>query len=549
MMKSIYRLTMVILPALLLAALFTSCDDDDKYNKIDDLFQPRFVLDRPEVKSNSITMVWYEVNDAVSYTVQLHQDNYYNSLYMEVETTNPYIVLDDIIYGTTFYIRVRSNAANAVNNSQWAYTSASTEARPEYAKIVEDVSKTEIAEESAIIRWKKDSENPVDSISVMPMMDSSLPGVYRYLTEEEKDQGYAEIGGLTKNTLYAANVYDTNKPRKYDKPYNQVTFRTAGPSAASVEIGWDDDLTAILTANNDDAEIPEGTEYFLPAGSSYRLTPFAIKKGFRLVGSTEGEKPIVTMESSWNVTAGSYISSLEFANIEFRQEILNSYFLNVGNSYTMENVSFVNCDFIRFGRGFWRHQGANAKYVMNFEMEGCRIDQCGWQTGAYGTFHLNSFDNANSVSYDQFDRAVFRNCTFSRDTNGTAGFGWGNFFHAPNLDKPIHLEYKNVTVYNYCRNQRIINIESAVGSELVIEGMVIASPCGDLYSIGANTTTSFSNNYTTKDYVLGGSKMNATDLDITAVDLFVNPESGDLTIKDPASPIVVNRAGDTRWIP
>ncbi|MCS3208256.1 DUF5123 domain-containing protein [Bacteroides stercoris] len=66
---------------------------------------------------------------------------------------------------------------------------------------------------------------------------------------------------------------------------------------------------------------------------------------------------------------------------------------------------------------------------------------------------------------------------------------------------------------------------------------------------GANTTTHFANNYTTKDYVLGGAKMNATDLDITAAELFADPDNGDLTIKDSSSPIVTNRAGDTRWLP
>ena len=548
MRKFIYNLKLSFLPILAVFFLFTACKDD-VYNKVDDLFQPRFVLERPAVESNSIALVWYQVNDAESYTIELHQDTYYKSLFMELQTSNPYIFIDDIPYGTTFYIRVRSNAINEVNNSQWSYTTASTEARPDYAKIVEDVSKTEITEESVTVRWKIDSQNPVDSISVIPMMDKSLNSVSRYLTSEEKQQGSAEVVGLTKNTLYAANLYDTNKPRTYDKPYNQVSFRTAGPSASSVEIGWDDDLSAILLANDENTEIPEGAEYFLPAGSSYRITPFAIKKGFRLVGSTEGMKPVVIMESTWNITSGSYISSLEFANIEFRQEIMNNYFMNINSSYTMENISFVNCDFIRFGRGFWRHQAANAKHLMNFEMEGCKFEECGWQGSAYGTFHLNSFDKDNGVSYDQVDRVVFRNCTFSRDNDGTSGYGWGNLFYAPNMDKPIHLEYKNITVYNYCLNQRMINIESAVGSELVIENWVLASSCGDLYSIGGNTVTSFANNYTTNNYVLGGSKINATDLDVSAVDLFVDPENGDLTIKDLSSPIVENRAGDTRWIP
>ena len=82
-----------------------------------------------------------------------------------------------------------------------------------------------------------------------------------------------------------------------------------------------------------------------------------------------------------------------------------------------------------------------------------------------------------------------------------------------------------------------------------MEGILLASPCGDLFAIGANTTTTFSNNYTTADYTLGGKNMNATDLKITAAELFADPDNGDLTIKDSSSPIVTNRAGDTRWLP
>lgn len=82
-----------------------------------------------------------------------------------------------------------------------------------------------------------------------------------------------------------------------------------------------------------------------------------------------------------------------------------------------------------------------------------------------------------------------------------------------------------------------------------MKGILLASPCGDLFAIGANTTTTFSDNYTTSDYLLGGKNMNATDLDITAAELFADPVNGDLTIKDTSSPIVSSRAGDTRWLP
>ncbi len=368
-------------------------------------------------------------------------------------------------------LRVRANAANAINNSQWAYASATTEPRPDYAKIVEDVSRGEITENTAVIRWAIDPENPVDSISVKPSMDATLEEVTRYLTAEEMAQGYAEIDGLTKNTLYAANLYDTGKPRKYDKPYNQVTFRTAGPSMETIIIGWDDNLSEILNTNNDNADIPEGTEY----------------------------------------------------------------------------ISFFNCTFTGLNRGFWRHQGSNRKYIMDFSMEDCTLDLCGARAGGtYGTIYLGS-----GAGNDTMDRAIFRNCTFSRDHQGLpAGTGsFGNLFWARDMSTPIHLEYKNVTVYDFCINSMMINMPAAVGSELIMEKFLLASPCGQAYSLGANTTTTFSDNYITTDYALGGSNLRATELGVSAADLFVDPANGDLTIKDASSPIVINRVGDTRWIP
>ena len=89
MIKLLRKLATAMLPALLCGTLFIGCEADDKYTKVDDLFQPRFVLEKPEVKANSVTLVWYKVNDAISYTVQLHQDQYYTSLFMEIETNTP----------------------------------------------------------------------------------------------------------------------------------------------------------------------------------------------------------------------------------------------------------------------------------------------------------------------------------------------------------------------------------------------------------------------------------------------------------------------------
>jgi hypothetical protein len=90
---------------------------------------------------------------------------------------------------------------------------------------------------------------------------------------------------------------------------------------------------------------------------------------------------------------------------------------------------------------------------------------------------------------------------------------------------------------------------NAYGSTLVIDGMLLASNSGTLYTIPGGITTSFTNNYGTTDYLPGLSLMNGTPLGISAAELFTDPATGILTIKDPASPIVTNRVGDTRWLP
>ena len=533
---------------LLMGIVLKSCQADNLvYNTVDDLFQPKFVLAAPLVKSNSIALVWYKVNDADSYTVELHLDNYYKSLYKSYTVTDTQIFMDDIPYKTQYYIRLRANHVDEGHNSQWAYTSALTEPRPAFAEILKPVVKLNITETEAKINWIVDAQNPVDSISVEPAQSVELPAIGRYLTAEEITNGEATITGLEKNTLYNVNVFDNNKPRRYDKPYNQVSFRSAGPSAATIIVANGTDLDALLRANNDDPTIPEGTEYFLEAGSLFKITPFTITKGFKLTGGTQGERPQIEMNGNWNIAEGSYLSSLAFENIRFYQTIDASYFFNSGTSWRIEEITFYNCVFNYFKRGFWRHQG-NGKYkeIGNFDMSFCTFDQVGGHSGPYGTFVFGS------AGADNVKKAVFSNCTFMRDYYGTTdkNRNFKNLFDYGTSAYPIHLEYQNVTIYDYAYNRSLINIPAAVGSTLIFKNVLIASASGKvIQAIAANTPTTFGNNYTTTDYLLGASAIQGTELGISAQDLFVDSANGNLMIKNSNSPIVTNRVGDTRWLP
>lgn len=531
-------------------ALSISCKDDE-YTSRGDLFQPRFATD-PAVKvtnNNDISIVWYKVNDAVSYTVQFFEDNYYQRLFLELETENPFVNIQDIPYATRYYVRVRSNAREAVHNSQWARTDFTTDPRPAYAHILQGVSRTEIEDNSVVLHWTVDAANPVDSFSVVPAMDDTLPVVGGYLTAEQKATGEMKIENLVPSTLYTVNIYDTSKPRKYDKPYNTVTFRTTGPAPAVIEIGVLDDLSQILRDNNEDPDVPEGTEYSLPGGSAYTITPFAMRKGFRIVGPEDDTKPVITINGTWSMAAGAYISAFSFENVVIRNQALQQYFFNSGNPYTIESVSMVNVDFRGINRGFWRHQASNVKHIMELTLDNCWFDQCGWQTGTYGTFNFGSAGKNEIGDYDQIDAIIIRNTTFSRGGyKQDPGYGWGNLIAHNTSSSPIDLTVENVTFYDFCVNNRLIDITNTEGSTVTVRNVLVASPMSTLFSRGSGTKTTFDNNYFTTDYPLGGSDINASAVGVAASDLFVNPEAGDYTIKDKTSLIYITRAGDPRWL-
>jgi hypothetical protein len=536
-----YKIILIALTVLLIAAgITTSCIKEEVYNKSSDLFQPR-LINTEVVDTNNLALVWYEVKNAVSYTIELHLENYYRSLFATYEVNSTVFYLPDLPYATQFYIRIRSNSASGKNNSTWAYTSAATLVRPTYAHILQSVTKADITDNTVTLRWTLDAHNPADSASLVPLV-TTYGTIGRYLTSDEKTQGSALINGLVKGALYKVNIYDTSKPRKYDKPYNEVTFRTTGGVPDTIYINRDDDLSAILAANDKDVTVTEGDVYVLPAGSFYKVSPFAITKGFKLLGSTGGSLPQIELGAAWNVAEGSMISTFSFENIAFYQIVASSYFFNANTSFTIDNVSIYNCTFKTFQRGFWRHQTAKLKHIKSITLENVTMDQCG-ASNSYGTFAIGS-TTSTGTAMDNMERVVITNCTFMRQIGGMK-----NLFDYGYTTYPIDLEFHHITLYSYAISNKLINMPNAYGSTLVIDGMLLASNSGAIYTIPSGITTSFTNNYGTTDYLPGLSLMNGTALGISAAALFTDAANGDLSIKDPNSPIVTKRAGDTRWLP
>lgn len=551
-LKKAFRTMSAAALAAVCVASVTSCKEEE-FTSRGDLFQPKYITAQEDivVNNNDMRLAWYTVNDASGYTIRIYTDTYYQELFYEADLSESYITLTDLPYGTRFYVLVRSNAPDPQHNSQWAKIDFTTEIRPDYARIVQGVSRSDIEDDAVTIRWVTDNANPADSMSLKAPMDPTFTEITRYLTPEEQEAGEIHITDLKPTTLYTFNIYDTSKPRQHDKPYNEVNFSTTGPAAMTVQVGLLDDLSTMLTENNLDPGIPEGTEYVLPAGSTYTIQPFSIRKGFRIVGpadSSEG-RPVVILNGTWSVASGSVINSFGLENIEVRNQLANQYFFNASGAYSLQSASFVNVIFRNIMRGFWRHQASTVKHVSEIVLDNCWFDQCGWQSGTYGTFHFQSAGKNELGQYDQIDNITIRNTTFSRGgSTQDAAFGWGNLISHNTTINPIELTVENVTFYDFCVGNALIDISNTSGSIVTVRNVIIASRMGDLYMQGSRPTNVFSNNYTTSEHVAGGNQIQAVALGMTAESLFQDPENGDYTIKDKSSAVYMTQAGDPRWI-
>ncbi|MDE7135723.1 MAG: DUF5123 domain-containing protein [Muribaculaceae bacterium] len=542
------------------AVTLTSCSDDE-YTSRGDLFQPRFVLSNSVkvVNNNDAQCIWYEVNDAVSYTVEIYTDQYYSPehLYMAFDTPEPYFIIEDLPYGTNLFVRVRSNAADPIHSSRWAKFNFFTEDRPEYAQLLNSISRDVIEDNAVTFSWDVDLSNPVDSFSLVPAMGGltasgdPIPTISGMIPAESMSTGVMRVSGLTPSTLYNLNVYDTSKPRRYDKPYNTVTFRTTGPAPAIIEVGLTDDLNQMLRDGNSDPDVPEGTVYSLPSGASYIIAPFALQKGFKIVGPEDGDMPTIMQNGTWSTASGAYISVFGFENVQIQNQTINQYFFNTGSSFTIEEVALINVKFYDIKRGFWRHQNANKKVINNFLIENCWFDKCGYNGtagGSYGFFNLASAGKSSVGNYDQLDELTIRNTTFSRCWDHNDNVGWPNLIDHSHSYLPIKFTLENCTFYDYCKNNNMIMLTSTENSTVVIKNNIVASPCGTFISLGSGSKNTFVDNFWTTDYKQGLGSIKGVALGISAADLFVDPENGNYTIKDKTCEAYQVGAGDPRWL-
>lgn len=331
------------------------------------------------------------------------------------------------------------------------------------------------------------------------------------LTAEDKANGYVDIEGLSPNSAYVINVYNSNNPIPVDAVYNTVSPRTAGTPGEPKLIEWlesnvaSDTIPAaqeykcsridtILENFMKDISLAEGTIFELEGGKSYYLyTHVNIMKGFTLRTKKEdaekGLRATVYMsgidysdankqspracnwifgkaKASGEADAPIFVDDVVFEDIDFACPLANNYndqeagkggstgnyFANMystGLAVTFNSLQIKNCSFQGFIRGFLRVQGTKRKTFNKMLIENNMFWNCmNYSQKAQGYCWIASDGNPASGTSNCFNQCIVRNNTILDCPNNS-------FFNDNNKSLPWpssvkwNIEFDHNTIINF----------------------------------------------------------------------------------------------------
>lgn len=536
-----------------LMTCLTSCKEETPV--VSDMFKPKLVSGYPEVVDlNQVKLIWYKVNNAVSYTIQISFDEYFQEIYYEETVTGLSYVTPDLPYASNVYIRMRTNAQNEVNNSIWYEFSVTTEER-DIEPVLNEVDETLIREDNVTISWMVDPVNfPVDSISVEKLDEINGNEVVQQimLTEEESVLGSYIITDLEKATDYKITLCNSKVESLFDKPYNSVTFRTAGAVEGDIIITAGQDLSSILKTNEKDAMIFDGQRYYIQDEGTYNLEGYGFTKGFNITAAP-GKDIVINVTNPFTPTEvpDNTTGKIVFNNLRLVGEtLLIDNTKEDGLNYTWEGLELNGCTLSAFpGLIRLNTSEGNLKKIMNVLISNCVLNEM----GSGKLISIENHPNKNKVA--AVDALTITQTTISNSPKFLIlGFP-DNYGYSGST---IMLVMQNVTIFESCTSARMIAM-----NRLTDESQVFINHClfsnvknnngGNMFyetCLAGNATKTFAENYRTTELPETGRGGNVAtvDLGLTQEELFMNPATGDLTIKDKTSIIYVNEIGDSRWL-
>lgn len=474
--------TILYMLCLLTVAAFYSCKDDDLSSGADNrLFRTMFRCDNNTGKGNDdpynctvvdlndVHLYWYNVDGAAGYHIKwaLQSDvSGGRTAWEKADSLGTIIgdtiipagqtdmVLKDLNYQTNYYFAIQTLHSMDLNDPQnsdwygygdgrqWAdYLNLQTDARYPVPTIIQtsNITKTSMRinldrsvkpytdEEMTGFRehFHDDGTNfKVDYLTITPSKsspDAVVPAKYQHyeLTSEDWSKGYVDVEGLSENSVYNIDAWDSSIPVKVDANYNALMKRTKGTPGPPILIkhvanttdtlgkGTDNErvfdiskynsmsLDNILNAYCSGNDLAENQVFYLEGGKAYHTSSnISIYKGLTLKTNPA------------DIAAGKGKATLYLGGLTTEGTNVNTNNFMIGRQpQAGENASIpIDIDSVRF-----QDLNVDVPLARNY---GHQIEGIG---SASGNYFMNMYSNGMGINVNLLE---WDNCTFNNIVRG-----------------------------------------------------------------------------------------------------------------------------------
>lgn len=512
--------------------LLVACSPKENEADLIRLFRTTVTISTPT--TNSVTVSWTSMNNAVSYTLYLSRDSFVtvDSTVTVAESVTNY-TFKNLRFGQKYIVGITANNADATKNSKMAVSSFVTTPTLLGTPIISDI--------SMVIKWNDIGED-ITGIKVMNSDSSLLISDYT-LTSTEISNRQKEVTGLSPLTSYIIILYTGTT---YRASHTYTTIATPGKTVIDLR-----NITGNSTVLSDtllSTSWVSGTVIILRRGETYACNNSAALTLSRSVTimCMPGSDSHAVLTFNQEIHPSGNIDSIKFSDVTIKGGIKTAdntrvaYFINTttSNSCLIGKLSFDSCHIMSFTNSVVRLQtGADPwGIITKLYVNNCIISD---STGAYAVFHA-----ANGTG-NKIDDIEIRNSTIYRSPKGLILDNQTNISSIL-LDNCTFNEMVSVTASYYF----IDCGTNTVGSFSINNCILGRTTASDVvYGIRAGTATSVTTNntYYTSDFnVTDGTIPSIIAYGNTAAKLFKDPANGDFTIIDDTFAGNGN-AGDPRW--
>ena len=401
--------------------LLTLASCDDPMDEITSITYKR-VFAPVDLKAGGLTQTsanleWMASEGVGEYSIEVFADD---SLEFEgtadmtfTATTNSYTVTG-LEFDTQYSARVQAkDLENPERDSKWSKVTFRTNAPQNFNDLDDDL----ITDKTVTVSWFLDDVVPeVATITVTNRATGEVE-VTHPLTDDEKAALTATIDGLTPETEYEINLYNSNS-----KECGSKVFTTIVDLSTATDILYEgDDLEATIDAAQTDAIIVLYPGTYVIGLDAAAPGNAIINKNITIKGARPTDRPVINGQFQLNDGASLTISQVILDGTNTKDQTFNYKTADM----TFNLLSVENCEIKNYTKGLV--YGNVACTVNEITFNRCVIHDIVCSGGDFFDFRTGRFNTANFTNSTLYNVASEGKRDFIRyDGNADATMGGGH---------------------------------------------------------------------------------------------------------------------------